>query len=59
MRVLVTGAKNPSEVAEKSARQIGEDLVRYKNPRPMGVVMWDWLCRSRMGLAESPLTAIP
>ena len=28
MRVLVTGAKNPSEVAEKSARQIGEDLVK-------------------------------
>jgi lipid A disaccharide synthetase len=26
-------------------------LVQYRNPRPMGVVMWDWLCRSRMGLA--------
>ena len=25
----------------------------------MGVVMWDWLCRSRMGLATGPLTAIP
>lgn len=25
----------------------------------MGVVMWDWLCRSRMGLAKDPLTAIP
>ena len=32
-------------------------LVRSKNPRPMGVVMWDWLRRSRMGLAEGPLTA--
>jgi hypothetical protein len=30
-----------------------------KNPPPKGVVMWDWLGRSRMGLAEGPLTAIP
>ena len=34
-------------------------LIGCRNPRPMGVVMWDWLCRSRMGLAESPLIAIP
>ena len=27
-------------------------LVRCGNPRPMGVVIWDWLCRSRMGLVE-------
>ena len=43
-----------SNVTEKSY-----SLVRFRNPRPKGVVMWDWLCRSRMGLAESPLTAIP
>jgi len=36
-----------------------KNLVRCRNPRPMGVVMWDRLCRSRMGLAKSPLTAIP
>ena len=34
-------------------------LVRRRNPRPLDVVIRDWLCRSRMGLAESPLTAIP
>ncbi len=25
------------------------DLVQRRNPHPAGVVMWDWLCRSRMG----------
>ena len=25
----------------------------------MGVVMWDWLCRSRMGLAEGRYKDIP
>jgi class 3 adenylate cyclase len=33
-------------------------IFRCRNPHPMGVVMWDRLCRSRMGLANSPLTAI-
>ena len=28
------------------------DLVHCRNPHPMGVVMRDWLCRSRMGLAK-------
>ena len=30
-----------------------------RNPRPVGVVIGDWLCLSRMGLAKGPLTAIP
>ena len=34
-------------------------LVRCRNPRPLDVVMRDWLCRSRMGLATGPLTTIP
>ena len=33
-------------------------LARCRNPRPVGVVMWDWLRRSRMGLAEGPPTVI-
>ena len=34
------------------AKALTMGLVRCRNPRPMGVVMWDRLCRSRMGLAE-------
>ena len=30
------------------------NLVVCRNPRSMSVVMWDRLCRSRMGLAEGP-----
>ena len=35
------------------------DLVRFRNPHPLGVVMWDWLCRSRMGMAQKAAHCYP
>ena len=36
-----------------------EFLFRSRKPHPTGVVMWDWLCRSRMGMAEEAAHCYP
>ena len=35
------------------------NLLRWRNPHLLDVVIRDWLCRSRMGFTESPFTALP
>jgi hypothetical protein len=35
------------------------NLFRCRKPHPPGVVMWDWLRRSRMGMAEEAAHCYP